>query len=196
MKSKEDIFRRILDAEHELPMPPEPLWCEAIEEVAAVALSTHPSAQRLLCEAAGEPAPPLPSIDALVRALAKTLLYFHPTEDFAQVEHAGRVGARVASRRKGAAAGADREVWKHALWAMYMRVLDPPSLQVFREEPLAEAIIEGIGAAGDLFDVLDGGTAEERLAEAIRLVRLRMLMVRYDVQVGGGGAIPGKEDMH
>lgn len=176
-------------------MPPEPLWREIIQEVVTIAVTTHPSAQALLCEAAGEPPPNAPPQDQMIRQVATMLLHFHSTADFFAVEEAGNAGARIASRRQEHGPASVNEIWKHALWAMYMRVLDPPSLQVFREEPLAEAIVEGIGAAGDIFDVLDGA-AEERLIEAVRLVRLRMLMVRYDVQVDGAKGIPKKDEMH
>lgn len=176
-------------------MPPEPLWCEIIQEVVTLALTTHPSALALLSDAAGESPPVAPPADQMLRQMATQLLHFHPSADFFAVEDAGKAGARIAARRHDKGKTSIQETWKHAMWAMYMRVLDPPSLQVFREEPLAEAIVEGIGAAGDIFDVLDG-PAEERLVEAVRLVRLRMLMVRYDVQMGGGKAIPKKEDMH
>ena len=194
--ARDEILRRVLDAEHDLPAPPEPLWQEIMDEVVTLALRTHPTAQALLREAASEAPAERPSIEQLLRDLATTLLHFHPTADFFAVEDAGRAGARVVARRRGADASSIGDTWKHALWGMYLRVLDPPSLQVFREEPIAEAIIEGIGAAGDIFDVLDEGSAEARLIEAVRLIRLRMLMVRYDVAVDAKDRIPPKDEMH
>jgi len=174
-----DVFT---EAWRGLPMPAEPSRRLAIGQVVAITLQTHPVATRLVALAGGvgtlDPFEP----DKVARRAARCIHRMHPEADLEALVEAALTGANVGVKQVTAdGAVAPSNTWRAILYAICLRLYDPPSLEDARHDPETRAVLEGVSLSAVLFQRHDDAPPKERLAAGARQIALHMLAVFLDM---------------